>query len=104
LQNSLNRRLPTDFIEELSSGVALSYSIIPQIAALPEPLRTQVREAFADGLKLIWQTMIGISGLGLLSVLLMEEVDMKASVDSRWALESKEKEKGTEGPPVVSVV
>jgi hypothetical protein len=56
LQNSLRRKLPADFIKELPSGIVLSYAVIPQINALP--------------------------GSGLLSVLVMKEVDMKASVDS----------------------
>lgn len=33
--------------------------------------------------------MIGISGLGLISVLLMKEVPMRTDVDEQWGLEKK---------------
>ena len=69
--------------------MALAYAIIPQISQLPEPLHDQVRNAFAESLRIIWQTMIGVSGAGLLSVLLMDEVEMRTDVDSQWALEDK---------------
>ena len=69
--------------------MALAYAIIPQISQLPEPLHDQVRNAFAESLKIIWQVMIGISGLGLLTVVLMKEVEMRMDVDSQWALEEK---------------
>jgi hypothetical protein len=38
----------------------------------------------------IWQTMIGISGLGLLFSLLMAEVPMDTTVDESYALKEKE--------------
>ena len=69
--------------------MALAYAIIPQISQLPEPLHDPVRNAFAESLRIIWQTMIGVSGAGLLSVLLMDEVEMRTDVDSQWALEDK---------------
>ena len=67
----------------------MAYSIIPEISQLEEPLLSEVRNAFAESLKIIWQVMIGISGLGLLTVVLMKEVEMRMDVDSQWALEEK---------------
>ena len=67
----------------------MAYSIIPEISQLEEPLLSEVRDAFAESLKIIWQVMIGISGLGLLTVVLMKEVEMRMDVDSQWALEEK---------------
>ncbi len=57
------------------------------IGTLEEPLRTEVRRAFAESLAVIWQTMIGISGLGLLSVFLMREVPMGKTADDTYGLE-----------------
>ncbi|KZV67239.1 iron permease [Peniophora sp. CONT] len=102
LQNVLRAKLPTAFVEELPSGVALAYAIIPKISALPEPLRGQVRNAFSDSLKTIWQTMTGIAGAGLLSVCLMDEVEMRTDVDSQWALEDT-KDMGDRGQGSPSV-
>ena len=72
-------------------GVALAFSTIPAISTLPEPLRGEVREAFADSMIVIWQVMIGISGVGLLTCLLMREVEMRESMDEQWGIQPEEK-------------
>ncbi|KAH9944243.1 iron permease [Epithele typhae] len=98
LQNQLQAKLPSALIDSLPSGAAFAYSLIPAIKDLSPPLlQDEVRHAFADSLKLIWETMAGISGLGLLSCLLMKEVDMRTDVDEQWALEGKEKKPAVEG-------
>lgn len=86
LQNTLRRRLPAAFTVALPDGVQIAYSAIPNIAALPEPLRTQVRIAFAESTQLIWHVMIGVSALGLFSCLLMQEVVMRTNLDESWGL------------------
>ncbi|KAI0700472.1 iron permease [Cytidiella melzeri] len=87
LQNSLNRKLPPSFLSRLPFGVSVAYSAIPSIQSLEEPVRTQVRIAFADSMKLLWEVMIGISGLGLATVLLMKEVPMRTDVDEQWGID-----------------
>jgi len=89
-------RLPEAFTSLFPEGVQLSYAAIPQIGSLTEPLRTQVRDAFAGSLVVLWQVMLGISGLGLLSVLLMKEVPMQTVTDDRWGLAGKESSKAVE--------
>ncbi|EIM85230.1 iron permease [Stereum hirsutum FP-91666 SS1] len=86
LQNSLQSRLPPSFIATLPQGTQLAYSIIPLISSLTEPLKTQVRVAFAESAQLIWRVMIGISLAGLLSCGLMREVEMRTDMDETWAL------------------
>ena len=66
LQTQLTQRLPPDFTATFPQGVAVAYSAIPLVPALEEPLRTQVREAFADALAVFWRVMAGVAGLGLL--------------------------------------
>ncbi|KAJ6506134.1 hypothetical protein DFH09DRAFT_1101460 [Mycena vulgaris] len=80
LQNSLKARLPAEFLDIVISNVQLSYSII--LSMLGE-LRDQMRVAFAKGVRIIWYTvtMLGISALGLLSCLLIEEVNMRNALD-----------------------
>ncbi|TFK85585.1 MFS general substrate transporter [Polyporus arcularius HHB13444] len=87
LQNRLTKNLPLEFNALFPDGVQIAYAAIPVIGTLEEPLRTEVRRAFAESLAVIWQTMIGISGLGLLSVLLMREVPMGKTADDTYGLE-----------------
>lgn len=94
LQNQLKSKLPADFIAQFPSGTAIAYSIIPVIPTLEEPFKTNVREAFANSLQLYWQVMIGISGLGLLSSLLMKGLPLHTSMDENWGL-VQEREKGS---------
>ncbi|KAG6909191.1 hypothetical protein DXG01_001705 [Tephrocybe rancida] len=98
LQNELGRRLPEEFVKSLpQGGVSIAYSAIPRIAALEEPLRTQVRVAFAEGLRVIWFVMIGVAGAGLLAALLMADVPMQAKMDQKWTVEEKKKKGDAEG-------
>jgi hypothetical protein len=86
LQNELTKRLPTDFVSQFPGGAEIAYAAIPVIGTLPEPLRTQVREAFASSLSVIWKVMIGVSGAGLLSLLLMKEIPMNMEMDEKYGL------------------
>lgn len=86
LQNTLQSHLPQSFLESLPSDVGIAYAIIPTIHTLPEPLKSQVRAAFAVGTRRIWITMAGVSGAGLLSCLLMREEKMRKDLDTAWGL------------------
>lgn len=86
LQNTLQNRLPRSFQSSLPGGTETAYAIIPIIHTLPEPLKDQVRAAFAEGTHRIWIVMAGVSGAGLLSCLLMREVEMRKDMDSAWGL------------------
>ena len=92
LQNQLKVKLPEAYIQSLPQGVELSYGAIPQISSLAEPLRSQVRDAFSGSLVVLWQVLLGISALGLLSTSLMKEVPMQTVSDERYGL--KEQVKG----------
>ncbi|KAH9918459.1 iron permease [Fomitopsis serialis] len=62
LQNELQERLPPAFTAQFPEGTVIAYSTIPAIADLPEPLRTEVREAFAASLEVIWEDLLAIAG------------------------------------------
>ena len=64
----------------------IAYAAIPAIGALDEPLRGEVRAAFAASLRVVWQTLVGISALGFLSVGLMREVQMVSHTDATYGL------------------
>ncbi|KAJ6476702.1 MFS general substrate transporter [Mycena vitilis] len=95
LQNSLQKNLPAAFVAQFPPGFEIAYAAIPVIRQLEEPLRTEVRAAFADSMAVIWQTMIGITGLGLLLSFLMAEVPMATAVDDTYALVEKKEEAKT---------
>ncbi|KAH7336904.1 iron permease [Rhizoctonia solani] len=80
-------RLPAEFSALFPGGTEIAFSAIPVIASLEEPLRTQVREAFADSLAVLWRVFIGIAGAGFISVFLMQEIPMSNETDERWAME-----------------
>ncbi|KAJ7174690.1 iron permease [Mycena filopes] len=95
LQNMLQKKLPSAFIAQFPPGFEIAYAAVPLIKDLEGPLREDVERAFAESMAVIWQTMIGISGLGLLLSLLMEEVPMGTTVDENYAL--KEASRTVEG-------
>lgn len=72
--------------------------MIPTIPSLQEPQRTEVRAAFAQATQLIWRVMAGISGAGLLTCLLMQEVELrKDSLDEKWGLKQDEEGERADG-------
>ncbi|KAL5513681.1 hypothetical protein ACEPAH_4080 [Sanghuangporus vaninii] len=79
LQNELKKRLPNEFISEFPEGTSVAFSIVPVIQGLEEPFRTQVRVAFADSLRVLWEVLIGIGALGLLSSFLMKGLSLRGS-------------------------
>lgn len=87
LQNELKRTLPVAFVSLFPDGVEIAYAAIPAIRRLDDPLKSQVRAAFASSMSVIWKTMIGVAGLGLLTVALLQEVPMKAVTDERFGLQ-----------------
>ena len=95
LQNQLAKRLPTQILQTVlaggkadSSNIDLAYSIIPVIRTFQEPLKHEVRAAFADSLTVIWQVMTGISGMGLLASLWMQDVPIHNQFDDKWDMDS----------------
>ncbi|KAJ3002850.1 hypothetical protein NUW54_g5623 [Trametes sanguinea] len=89
LQNELLKNLSRAFEEQSPQGVQVAYAAIPSISGLKEPLRHEVRAVFARATRLIWQVMIGLSGAGLLSVLLMREEKLRQDMREEWGLQDK---------------
>ncbi|KAI0640583.1 iron permease [Trametes meyenii] len=89
MQNQLKGRLPAAFTAQFPSGVEIAYAAIPIIRELQEPLQTQVREAFAESMAVIWKTMVGLCGAGILSLLLLKEVPMVKHIDDTYGLEDR---------------
>ncbi|KAF8148433.1 iron permease [Crassisporium funariophilum] len=90
LQNQLKKTLPAEYLDTFG-GREVSLAAIPQIRNLPPALQLQVRDAFAASLSLVWKVMIGIAGLGLLTVFLLREVPMLQATDENYGLAEKKK-------------
>ncbi|KAH8818714.1 iron permease [Flagelloscypha sp. PMI_526] len=89
LQNELKKSLPSEFTSQFPAGVEIAIAIIDQIPSLPEPLQSEVKVAFAGSMSVVWKTMVGISGIGLFSVLFMKEIPMTNVKDANFALKEK---------------
>ncbi|GAA6000896.1 hypothetical protein JCM10207_004709 [Rhodosporidiobolus poonsookiae] len=91
LQNELAKRLPETFAAQFGGG-EIAFAAIPYIKALEEPLRTLVRAAFADSLKVVWQVMIGISGLAFILSLPIQQITLTTETDEEnWGLKERKK-------------
>ncbi|GAA6063797.1 hypothetical protein JCM10212_005960 [Sporobolomyces blumeae] len=103
LQNRLNKTLPSDVVANLGGGGGaggggeIAFAAIPLIKNLPEPVRSQVREAFADSTRTIWQVMIGVAGLALVVALTFKSIPLSKEKDEAWGLADDEAEKKSDG-------
>ncbi|THH28362.1 hypothetical protein EUX98_g5826 [Antrodiella citrinella] len=111
LQNELKKKLPAAFLSQFPDGLEIAYAAIPIIGDLQEPLRTEVRVAFAESMSVIWKTMIGISALGFISLLFLQEIKMALHTDATYGLtvnetsDMQDQEKAIhDGAAVVTVV
>ncbi|KAI0686124.1 iron permease [Earliella scabrosa] len=97
LQNQLKDKLPAEFVAMFPHDIDIAFAAIPVIRALDESLRDAVQLAFAESMATIWKVMIGISGLGLLTVFALKEIPMSTTTDDNYGLESaRNKDNGVE--------
>lgn len=66
--------------------------IVPTLKNLPPDVLAASLESIAHSFRVMWQVMIGITGMGFLSSLLMKHFPLHAKVDDDWAM--KEVNKG----------
>jgi len=92
--NELGKKLPAAFLEQVPGGVAGAYSAIPFIATLPEPLRTQVRTAFADSLRAIWLVLIPFGGIGFIAALGIKAYKLETETDEQWGIAETKQQDG----------
>lgn len=92
LQNGLLTKLPTAFTSLFPRGIEIAYATIPEIPNLDPALRETVQQAFATSLKTVWQVMLGVSALGLLSSLPMSHYELTTRLDEKWVKGQSEEE------------
>ncbi|CEQ40448.1 SPOSA6832_02063, partial [Sporobolomyces salmonicolor] len=92
LTNQLARKLPQAFLDMIPGGASGAYSSIPLIRHLEEPLKTQVRVAFAQSLRTFWIVLIPFGGVGLLIALCMESIPLNDATDENWGVKEKKRD------------
>ncbi|OSC96590.1 Mfs1.1 [Trametes coccinea BRFM310] len=88
-QNRLHALLPTEFLTRLPHDQDVTYSGIPLIPGLEEPLRDEVRAAFADSVRLVWYICLGLCAAGFVSVAMQKHVPLHAKMDDRFGMKEK---------------
>ncbi|SCV68370.1 BQ2448_491 [Microbotryum intermedium] len=96
LQNQLAKNLPKEFLAMFDGSAEIAFPAIPIIGKLAEPLRTQVRAAFASSLRVIWVVMIGLCGLGLVISFFLRDIKLTNEMDDKWGMSEKKERKSTE--------
>ncbi|KAF9062266.1 iron permease [Rhodocollybia butyracea] len=92
LQKKLQHTLPAHFLSTLPHHTQFTYSLVPLISKLPEALQDEVRLGFSQSLQVVWWVMCGISGVGLLSCFLMDEIPLRTDMDETWGLQGVEQD------------
>jgi len=87
LQNELKRKLPASFLAQFPQGVEIAFATIPIIPTLQQPFKDEVRNTFADALKVVWQVVLGIAIAGFLCSLGMRQLQLHTEVDEDWGRE-----------------
>jgi len=79
--------LPASFLAQFPQGVEIAFASIPTIQTLDQPLRDEVRNTFADALRVVWQVLLGITIAGFLSSLSVRQLHLHTKVDEDWGRE-----------------
>ncbi|KAI0791722.1 Mfs1.2 [Abortiporus biennis] len=95
LDNTFSNKLSSDVLAIFPGGANGVYFSIPLISSLPDPIKTEVRIAFAEGLSLMWKVLSGITAIGLLSCILMKGLPLHTEVDENWGIEEGSQRKGS---------
>jgi hypothetical protein len=89
MQTQLRKRLPATFLSQFAPGQDITENAIPIIAFLSPELRTEVRKAFADSLRVLWLFLLVSSCVGWISVFFMRELPLHTQRDRRFGLEDR---------------
>ncbi|KAI0045564.1 MFS general substrate transporter [Auriscalpium vulgare] len=89
LQNQLKHNLPPAYLAKFPQGADLAFAAIPSIPTLPEPLKSEVRKAFADALRVVWEVLAGVTGVGIISSLFMKHYTLHTMVDEDFGRKEK---------------
>ncbi len=72
---------------QFPQGVEIAFATIPIIPTLQQPFKDEVRNTFADALKVVWQVVLGIAIAGFLCSLGMRQLQLHTNIDEDWGRE-----------------
>jgi len=87
IQNELKRKLPAAFLERFPQGIEIAFATIPVIPTLDEPFRDEVRNTFAEALKVVWRVTLGVTIAGSLCSIGMRQLHLHTKIDEDWGRE-----------------
>jgi hypothetical protein len=96
LQNELKKKLPASFLQQFPQGVEIAFATIPIIPKLNSPLRNDVRQTFGESLKVVWQVVLGVSFVGLLSSIGIRQLQLHTQIDEDWGREDLPKQRSSD--------
>lgn len=89
--------------ETLSAGGAYEHASHQFIESLQGAVQDQVIAAFEESLKLVWEVGVTFAILGVVAGVIVKEVSMRETLDTRYGLESNVKLPDPEVPQMGSV-
>lgn len=92
LQNIVSKRLPAEFLAQFPQGSSVAYAMVPLVRTLPEPLKSQVQDAYLTGIRGCWYVVLGAAVLGFASSWFMKALPLHTAVDRDWGLEEGAKD------------
>jgi len=91
VQSQLSKKLPAGFLNMFRGGEEVAYAAIPVVGSLAEPLRSVVRDAFTESLRVLWQVLTGLCGLGFIVSIFMGVHSLAVHTDENWGMVEKGK-------------
>ncbi|KAI5476403.1 MFS multidrug transporter [Pseudohyphozyma bogoriensis] len=95
LNGQLAKLLPAKYLAAFGGSSSAAYASILSIKELPAVLQQEVKVAFVDSLKMVWQVMIGVSCLGFVVAIAMKQLALATTVDENWGLKGGKEEAKT---------
>lgn len=82
---------------QLTDGRAYEYATKVFIESIKDPvIVAQVRSVYVDSLNVVWYVSLAFAGLGFLLVFLEKEVPLRKELDTKFAMEEREKKNKSE--------
>ena len=76
--------MPSSFIEQFPQGVEIAFATIPVIPTLEQPFKDEVRNTFAEALKVVWQFTLATGIAGSLCTIGMRQLQLHTEIDEDW--------------------
>jgi hypothetical protein len=73
----------------LIDGQAYEHATKSFISSFQNPLRGEIVSVYTDSLKFIWEVAVGIAGLGFLVGFLIQEIELRKTLETDFGMTKK---------------